>query len=113
MLSESELTYLHKIYSEICCSHSIYELNGNSIYIKHRSLQDDLLTDTLYTNELNKLKQNKIFTEQEKLDYLIKKANRLGKNGRDVICVFEQEDEEGTHLFFEVTGFKPKAPIQC
>lgn len=47
------------------------------------------------------------------LDYLIKKANRLGKNGRDVICVFEQEDEEGTHLFFEVTGFKPKAPIQC
>lgn len=38
------------------------------------------------------------------LDYLIKKANRLGKCGRDVIRVYQQEDNEGTHVYFEVIG---------
>lgn len=38
------------------------------------------------------------------IDYLIKKANRLGKNGREVVRVFQEEDNEGIHLYFEVTG---------
>ncbi len=38
------------------------------------------------------------------LDYLVKKSNRLGKNGRDVVRVFQQEDAEGAHVYFEVTG---------
>lgn len=38
------------------------------------------------------------------LDYLIKKANRLGKAGREVIRVYQQEDNEGIHVYFEVTG---------
>lgn len=38
------------------------------------------------------------------LDYLVKKANRLGKSGREVVRVYQQEDSEGCHVYFEVTG---------
>lgn len=38
------------------------------------------------------------------LDYLVKKANRLGKSGREVINVYQQEDAEGFHVYFEVVG---------
>lgn len=38
------------------------------------------------------------------IDYLVKKSNRLGKNGREVIRVFQEEDDEGIHLYFEVKG---------
>jgi len=38
------------------------------------------------------------------LDYIIKKANRLGKNNREVIRVHEEKDNEGTHVYFDVTG---------
>lgn len=38
------------------------------------------------------------------LDYIIKKANRLGKSGRNVIRVYQEEDDEGFHIYFEVTG---------
>ena len=44
----------------------------------------------------------------EELNYLVKKANRLGKKGREILRVFSQQDEEGTHIYFEVENLKPK-----
>ena len=41
------------------------------------------------------------------LEYLIMKANRLGKSGRDVIHVYQEEDDEGFHVYFEVNGATP------
>ncbi len=38
------------------------------------------------------------------LDYITKKANRLGKNGREIMRVHQETDSEGTHLYFDVTG---------
>lgn len=38
------------------------------------------------------------------LEYIVKKANRLGRNGREVVRVYQQEDGDGTHVYFEVTG---------
>jgi hypothetical protein len=38
------------------------------------------------------------------LEYLVKKANRLGKCGRDVTHIYQQEDADGFHVYFEVTG---------
>ena len=38
------------------------------------------------------------------LDYLVRKANRLGRNGRDIVHIFQEEDVEGFHVYFEVTG---------
>ena len=38
------------------------------------------------------------------LDYLTKKANRLGKSGREIVNVYEQNDNEGTHVYFDVVG---------
>lgn len=35
------------------------------------------------------------------INYIVKKANKLGKSGRDVTRVFSQEDDEGTHIYFE------------
>lgn len=38
------------------------------------------------------------------LDYMVKKANKLGKCGREVMRVYQEEDAEGIHVYFEVTG---------
>lgn len=37
------------------------------------------------------------------LEYLIKKSNKLGRMGKAVIRVYQQEDREGTHIYFEVS----------
>lgn len=96
MLSESELTYLHKIYAEICCSYSVYKLNDQDCFVKHRGLIDDLLTDTLYTNELEKLKQKQVFTESEKLNFLIK--NELWDKKKEDQIVYTQETLKDLYL---------------
>ena len=38
------------------------------------------------------------------LDYISKKANKLGKLGREIVNVHEESDAEGTHLYFDVIG---------
>lgn len=38
------------------------------------------------------------------LDYIVRKANKLGKVGRDIMRVHEESDAEGTHVYFDVTG---------
>ncbi len=40
------------------------------------------------------------------LDYMVKKSNKLGRAGRDVVRVHEESDAEGTHVYFDVTGMK-------
>lgn len=40
------------------------------------------------------------------VDYLVKKANKLGRNGREVMRVHQDEDADGYHVYFEVTGLK-------
>ncbi|NGX36893.1 MAG: hypothetical protein K1000chlam2_00038 [Chlamydiae bacterium] len=43
------------------------------------------------------------------LDYLIKKANRLGKSHRKITRIYQQEDDEGRHIYFEVESLKQHA----
>jgi len=38
------------------------------------------------------------------LDYMAKKANKLGRIGREVVHVHQETDLEGTHVYFDVTG---------
>lgn len=45
------------------------------------------------------------------LNYLICKANKLGKAGRDIFRVHEETDEEGTHVYFDVTGMNGQKRI--
>jgi hypothetical protein len=42
------------------------------------------------------------------LEYLVKKANRLGRLGRETVRVYQQEDSDGFHVYFEVTGKPPE-----
>lgn len=42
----------------------------------------------------------------EELNYMVKKANRLGKMNREISRVYSQEDDEGKHIYFEVEGIK-------
>lgn len=46
--------------------------------------------------------ENKISISQ--IDYMVRKANKLGKSGREVVRVHEESDSEGTHVYFDVTG---------
>ncbi len=36
------------------------------------------------------------------LDYLVKKANKLGRHGKEIIRVHEESDDEGIHVYFDV-----------
>lgn len=38
------------------------------------------------------------------LDYITKKANKLGRLGKEVVRVHEETDNEGTHVYFDVLG---------
>jgi len=38
------------------------------------------------------------------LDYIAKKANKLGRAGRQVLRVHQEIDEDGTHIYYDVTG---------
>ncbi|MFI0477757.1 MAG: hypothetical protein ACH349_01340 [Candidatus Rhabdochlamydia sp.] len=40
------------------------------------------------------------------LEYLVKKANRLGSKSREIVRVYQEEDSEGYHVYFEVMGKK-------
>lgn len=42
------------------------------------------------------------------LEYMVKKANKLGKMHREISRAFQEEDEEGFHVYFEVTGLGPE-----
>lgn len=45
------------------------------------------------------------------LDYMARKANKLGLAGREVIRVHEETDAEGTHVYFDVTGMNGQKRI--
>lgn len=47
------------------------------------------------------------YTDQLKvadLEYLTLKANRLGRVGRQVMAIHTETDQEGTHVYFDVTA---------
>jgi len=43
----------------------------------------------------------------EDLNYMVRKANRLGLRDRQLIRLFMEEDDEGKHYYFECEGLKP------
>jgi len=45
---------------------------------------------------------------QNDIDYLIKKANRLGLAGRQIAHVYEREENTEKHIYFAVEGIKEK-----
>lgn len=45
----------------------------------------------------------------EQLNYIIKKANKLGLQNRQIIRVYSQKDNEGEHIYFEAEGLKSNA----
>ena len=42
----------------------------------------------------------------EDLNYIIKKANRLGSSDRTISRVYQEEDNEGKHIYFSVDSMK-------
>lgn len=44
----------------------------------------------------------------EDISFLVKKANRLGKSNREITHVYVKDDDEGSHIFFEVDEMRPK-----
>lgn len=46
------------------------------------------------------------------IDYLAKKANKLGRCGREVVRVYRNEDSEGIHVYYEVTGMRHRESVE-
>lgn len=84
MITESEKAKLHKIFAEICSKFSLYKFKNQNVYVKHKNNLDDLEVDFLYDNKFNELKSAGVFTEKDKLDYLIKN-NLWSKKQEDQI----------------------------
>lgn len=42
----------------------------------------------------------------EDLNYMVRKANRLGGSDREIVRVYMEEDDEGKHYYFEVEALK-------
>ena len=53
---------------------------------------------------------NSDISEQE-LEYIIKKANRIGLSGREITRWFFENDSDGKHLYFECEPLKDKGLI--
>jgi len=70
------------------------------VEIELSSLEDDMINEHALTYK------DKITAED--LDYLAKKANRLGLVNRQLIRAFQEEDKEGMHVYFSVEGMKEK-----
>jgi len=64
------------------------------------------LEDKLMINEHAITYKDKLSAED--LDYLAKKANRLGLANRQILRAFQEEDNDGTHVYFSVEGMKEK-----
>jgi len=80
-----------QIFSCLC---EKYYSNKPGIKIEVISLGDSMVNEHAKT-----IKENISIPD---LDYMIKKANKLGKSGREISRVFSQEDDEGKHIYFEV-----------
>ncbi len=68
---------------------------------------------TLFPLENNNMINEHAITYKDKLtledlSYLIKKAHRLGLNSRQLLRVFQEEDEQGIHVYFTVEELKEK-----
>jgi Holliday junction resolvase RusA-like endonuclease len=44
----------------------------------------------------------------EQISFLVKKANRLGKMNREIHNIFSTDDDDGSHIIFEVDEMTPK-----
>jgi len=81
--SQIVTVFAQKIYSDKPCV---------DVYIT--SLEDDMITEHALT-----IKEK--ITMQD-LDYLVKKANRLGMASRQIVRVYQEEDAEGCHVYYVV-----------
>lgn len=48
----------------------------------------------------------------KELEYLIRKANRLGIIGNEIVHVYQTEDDEGFHVYFEVANKPEPAKVR-
>lgn len=71
------------------------------IFIKERT--DDMINEHAMT--INTLEGDITASD---LNYMVKKANRLGLRDRELVRVFMEEDDEGKHIYFECEGPKQK-----
>ena len=79
----------------------VVRLNGGYIIVTDKYRKDvGRRTDILYSG----LHSSTDLYSQDSLEYLIKKANKLGINKRYVVDVSQEEDKEGFHIYFKVTS---------
>lgn len=44
------------------------------------------------------------------LDYILRKANKLGMNNKHLVYVHQETDKEGTHLYFNIENKNENHP---
>lgn len=83
------------------------------IFATKRYSYSPSVTIDLYPLEGNVINEHAITYQEsltlENLNYIIKKANRLGLRDRQLLRVFQEEDSEGKHIYFEVEALKGKS----
>lgn len=72
--------------------------NKPGVEITLLQMEDDMVTEHAVTYK------EKLSVED--LDYIVRKANRLGLNNRQVIRVYQEEDKDGYHVYFVAENMK-------
>ena len=72
--------------------------NKNEVAVKLFRLKDNMINEHAITY--------KDILSVDQINYMAKKANRLGLSKRQLVRVYQQEDEEGTHVYFEVDNLE-------
>jgi Holliday junction resolvase RusA-like endonuclease len=85
----------------------IASIFSQKIYSDKPSIEINLfpLEETMITEHAISYKEK---LSMEDLTYLISKANKLGLNNREIFTISQEEDKEGFHVYFKVTGLKEK-----
>lgn len=98
MLSDKNKIQLRKSLGEIIAGFSLYTLDGNTVYLKHRSLIDDLETDFLYQKYFDKSVNDGFFTDEQHLEFLIKnglwtnhKEKQIDKSQKTISELYENK----------------------
>ncbi len=99
-----------KMYSDVMTG-LIYEDDSQIVCLNCKKICSIKPYVEIYISEVSNMIHEHAVTVKEhitlnNIDYMVLKANRLGKIDREIIRVFMEEDGEGKHYYFEVEGPK-------
>jgi len=113
VVTKPDIDNIYKIYSDVLTGiayrddSQVFRCLSQKIYSDKPRVEIEILPlGNEMVNEHAKVVSQNINLQD--LEYLVKKANRLGESGRKIYSVHSEKDLEGWHIYFVVQGLKER-----